>query len=268
MPKPKVNGTLQPVEQPREILWDPRSGSQLVRTFECADPNGLYGIAAGFAGSLWGYRHSTGGPKSVLVASASGADAGQPEVTTDTWQILANEIQKDVKEHPTFLAMEESFPGTIGYVVDDVDRYNQRQPAGTPAPAAGAAATAALLFNLLVRGTTHYALSQYVLRHTTNVSNRYAANVADTNIERVYTTDQLLTEAQSANFWSFPLPGRMGYKISNIGAPTARTGYLWGWRKLASTETTSANNRVEITTEYWLEQWPLVLYPAGTFAPP
>ena len=77
MPKPKVNGTLQPVEQPREILWDPRSGAQLVRTFECADPNGLYGIAAGFAGSLWGYRHSTGGPKSVLVASASGPDAGR-----------------------------------------------------------------------------------------------------------------------------------------------------------------------------------------------
>jgi hypothetical protein len=263
MPELRINGTLSPVPQAPEYDFSPQGGLVVTQRWESAGDN-LRGLFAGYTALRVASNMIPSKGRSVLVARASGPLAGEPETTTDTWQIMANEIQKDVKEHPTFLAMEELFPGTIGYVVRDVDRYNQGLGPDTPAPPPGAAATAALLFGLLVRGTTHYALSQYVLRHTTNVSNQYAANVADTNIERTYTTAQLLAEAQNVNSWAYPLPGRMTYKITNIAAPALHSGYLWGWRKLASTETTSANMRIEITTEYWLEQWPLVLYPIAS----
>jgi hypothetical protein len=55
------------------------------------------------------------------------------------------------------------------------------------------------------------------------------------------------------------MPGRMVYKLQNLVAPTAKTDYIWGWRKLPSTETTTSGNRVEITTEYWLEQWDIAI---------
>jgi hypothetical protein len=158
--------------------------------------------------------------------------------------------------------MEENFPNTIGYVVRDVNLYNQGQMPGTPAPAGGAAADAALLFNLLTRGITHYATSQYVLRHTTNVSNVYAANIADAYVEYVYTVAQLLTEIGASGGWTFPCPGRLQYKIQTIPTPAARSNFLWGWRKLASTEVTSATNRIEISAEYWLGQWGIPPYTA------
>ena len=120
---------------------------------------------------------------------------------------------------------------------------------------------AGYLAELLLAGTTHYAFGQWVLRHTTNVSNAFAANIADLNVERCYTTFQLLTEVQNPSLWTFPMPARMAYKLNAIAAPASQADYQWGWRKLASPETTSANNRLEITTEYWLAQWHMFLYP-------
>lgn len=253
-----------PVRQPDTIRFDPNRGVVVEQSYEAAGLTTLNQIAIAYQAAGWQYNFTPSGTVSRIVSSASGPAAGQPETTTDTWQILANEIQKDVKEHPTFLAMEESYPGTIGYVVRDVDLYNSGQSPGSPAPDAGATADASKLFHLLKRGATHYALSQYVLKHTTNVSNRYGVNISDVNIEKLYTTTQLLAEVTSGALWTFPMPPRLVYKLQAIPSATARTNYLWSWRKLASTETTTANNRVEISTEYWLEQWSTILYTAVT----
>lgn len=263
MVNPIINGSIAAFAQPPEVTFDPQRGQIISQRWESAG-DGLGGVACGLAASRIPYNWTKSGRKSVLVASASGSQLGIPEVICDTWQILANEIQKDIKEFPGFLEMEENYPGTIGYIVRDVNLYNAGEAVGSPAPDAGAQPEAGYLFELLVRGTTHYALGQYVLRHTTNVGNQYAANVADTNIERCYTTSQLLVEVQDGASWAYPLPGRMAYKLSNITAPEARTNYQWGWRKLPSQETTAANGRIEITTEYWLEQWHTFLYPPVT----
>jgi hypothetical protein len=53
-------------------------------------------------------------------------------------------------------------------------------------------------------------------------------------------------------------------KLQGLAAPPAQPDYLWGWRKLPSTETTTAASRIEITTEYWLEQWSLYYYQTAT----
>ena len=259
MAAPKINGTLQPVLQPLEITYDPSRGSLVKLTWESAG-NNLGGIATNLLNNRIAYQFQPNGRKSRIVATATGSQAGYPDIVTDTWQILANEIQKDIKQHPLFLAMEAAMPGTIGYVVRDVALYNQGLALGTPAPDPSVAVVATQLFNLLIRGTTHYALSQYVLRHTTNVSNAYAANVSDLNINCVYNPAALFAEVTNANSWIFPLPGRLLFKLQAIAAPIAQPFYLWGWRKLAATETTAATNRIDITTEYWLEQWSTVLY--------
>ena len=184
--------------------------------------------------------------------------------SSDDWQVTANEIQVDIKQHPEVLAMEAAYPGTIGYIVRDVELYNQGEAPGDPAPNAGAMPTSGRLFAHLIRGVTHMAKSQYVLKHTTSVGNGYAANISDVNIERNYTTAQLLAEVTNPALWVFPMPGRLQFKLQAIAAPSSVTGYQWGWRKLASSETTSASNHVSISTEYWLEQWSNWLYPPVT----
>jgi len=263
MPKPIINGTLGPILQPLEISYDPTRGALVQLSWESAG-EGLSGVANNLLQARIAYQFTPNPRRSRVVASASGPQAGYPEVIVDNWQILANELQKDLRQHPDVLAMEAAYPGTIGYVMRDADLYNQGLPAGTPAPDPGANPTAAYLFALLKAGSTHYAYAQYVLKHTTNVSNVYQSNVADVNVDKIYTMDQLIKEVSNANAWIFPLPGRLIYKLQQIAAPAARTGYLWGWRKLGTTEITSATNRVDLSTEYWLEQWgsPLPYKPA------
>jgi hypothetical protein len=263
MPNPRINGTLAPVSKAPEVSYDPSRGQIISQQWESAG-DGLAGVASAYASSRIQYQWTKSRHRSRLVANASSSQLGFPEVACDTWQILANEIQKDVKEFPGFRTMEASYPGTIGYVVRDAQLYLEGKEPGTPAPDVDAMPESGYLFELLTRGTSHYALGQYVLRHTTNVSNLYAANIADINIEKCYTTAQLLAEVQNGSLWTFPLPGRLAYKLQNIAAPAAQTHYQWGWRKLPSPETTTANNRVEITTEYWLEQWHTFLYPPVT----
>ena len=263
MPSPKINGTLAPVAKAPEVTWDPQRGQIISQRWESAGDR-LGSVASAYATSRIQYNWTKSKTRSVLVANASSSQLGFSEVICDTWQILANEIQNDVKAFPGFQAMEASFPGTIGYVVRDVELKLQGKSPGTPAPDGGAMPQSGYLAELLSRGTTHYALGQYVLRHTTNVSNGYGSNIADSNVERCYTTAQLLAEVQDAGLWTFPMPGRLAYKLQNIPTPTAQTHYQWGWRKLPSPETSGATNRIELTTEYWLEQWHIFLYPPVT----
>lgn len=261
MPKPIINGTLEAIKQPSEYQYDPQRGVTRVDRWEAAGPSGLYGLVATLGALGTAYNFTPSSAKSVLVATATGPENGQPEVATDTWQIVGNELQKSLFEHPASLAIEAAWPGTLGIVKRDVESYNRGEPLAAPAPnVAAVAAGAGKLFALLQRGTTHFGFAQYVLKHTTNASVAYDKNVSDTNVEKIYTTAQLLVEAQSATLWSFPLPGRLSAKINAIQAPTPVTDYLWGWRKVPSTETTAANNRIEITTEYVLEQWSTFIY--------
>lgn len=111
------------------------------------------------------------------------------------------------------------------------------------------------LYERTQKGSADYYTEGYVLRHTTNVSNRYSANIADFNINCIYTTAQLLSEVQNPSLWVYPMPGRLAYKLNALPAPPFQPFYLWGWLKSASSESTSANNRVNIVTEYELAHW-------------
>ena len=130
----------------------------------------------------------------------------------------------------------------------------------------GLGANATAMLARIVRGEDHYAMSSYVLRHTTNVGARSTWNVSDSNVDRIYTKDKLLTECQSTALWTNPLPTRLATKIEALDTnrPSDKTDYLWGWLKRGSTESTEANNRIGVTTEYWLDQWSQHEYATAT----
>src|SRR5205807_9626248 len=142
MPSPRITGSLEPIRQPVEVDFDPSRGLQVIQRYESAGDN-LVGTANLFHAARIAYNLTRSGGKSVLIATTSGAAAGYPEVTVDTWQIVANEIQKDIYEHPLALYLEETWPKTLGYLKRDLDLYNQGLPLGTPAPDPGAVAAGA-----------------------------------------------------------------------------------------------------------------------------
>lgn len=196
-------------------------------------------------------------------------DDSTSEYTIDSWEIVGNEESKDGLSHPSIIAIIDAYQagagaanGTAGDVfaairaaLDDNENTTDTFTNGSPLLAPYAGTLVEFAYTLQQRGSGAFRYGQYVLRHRTNVSNRWLANVADVGIDQVYTTAQLLTEVTDSGLWIFPLPPRLQFKLAAIPAPVPQTNYLWGWLKAASTETTAANNRVDIATDYTLEQW-------------
>lgn len=112
-----------------------------------------------------------------------------------------------------------------------------------------------------LRGSNVFVRGKYVLRHTTNAPSDYSANIADYGVEKIYSIAQLLTEVQSSALWILPLPGYLAYKINTYAAPTSMpASYQWGALKLRSGATTAALGRIDITTEYLIDAWPVHTY--------
>jgi hypothetical protein len=182
------------------------------------------------------------------------------QFTLDVWQLLANEESRDGLSHPVLLnyldeddiALMRQHLENNDEIVDvftgsgDLAAFN-----GTPVPG---------FYELQQRGATDYRRGNYVLKHTTNAPNRWTSNIADVGVDQIYTPAQLLSEVQDSGLWINPIPGRLAYKIANIPTQGPESEYLWGWLKSGSTETTAANNRIEISTEYTLELWSIQYY--------
>lgn len=176
------------------------------------------------------------------------------QYTLDNWQILANEESRDGLSHPTVLSLATD--EQIALIRGHLEANDSPDTAFADPDLAGLAGGPVQRFYALQqRGSENYRRSHYVIRHTTNAPNRWAVNVADVNVGMIYTPAQLFTEVQDPFLWIYPMPARLVFKLASIPAPTFQANYLWGWLKGAATETTAANNRIDIVTEYVLEQW-------------
>lgn len=110
-------------------------------------------------------------------------------------------------------------------------------------------------------GRTNFLRGKYVLRHTTSAPSNYNLNVADFNVEKIYTISQLLSECQSTSLWILPLPSYLAYKISSYPIPDyIPSNYQWGALKSGSSASSAANRRIEIQTEYLIDGWPIHTY--------
>lgn len=189
--------------------------------------------------------------------------------TIDTWQIVGNDENRDGLSHPVLASTLAAASLDADKIINQMRAHLKNDDDPTALFAAGgdfygAPPIVKAFYSLQLRGSEEYRHSQYVLRHTTNAPNRYTANISDVGVEMVYSTSKLLTECQNSGLWIFPLPARLAYKIGQIVLPppfgvlppnASAAGYTFGWLKSPSTETTAANNRIDITTEYTLELW-------------
>ena len=133
--------------------------------------------------------HRPSGRKSKLSYTTTTTPGGV-EVPIDTWQVLGNEISEDIKGHPAIVALNDARTINFQEIQHNVDLF--RASTGNYSLPYVPGTQSRVIANLLLHGVTSYVRGQYVLRHTTNVSNRYNVNVADQNIEKVYTTAQLV----------------------------------------------------------------------------
>jgi len=264
-----AKGSSLPMRQPDRVGWDPTRGATRWAVWKCINQAQIDTLAAQAAGLLLPYNLvSTGTTHTIEVEIVGGsvnpALQAQP---LDRWEMPGNEIQKTIWEHNKLIGVDPEAVALAQKWLADGKTYSQCA-VDNDAVWAGLSSTEdddlAAAFELAQRQSTHFPIGQYVLRHLSNVGAGWAANITDLNVEKIYTAQQLLAEVCDPVLWLYPLPPRLQLKIQTLRAPTARTGYLWGWRKLPSTEATAAGGRIELSTEYWLEQWSTWIYDVVT----
>lgn len=111
------------------------------------------------------------------------------------------------------------------------------------------------------RGATVFYRGKYTLKHTTFAPNSYSANVADFNVEKIYSISQLISECQNGSLWVLPIPTFLTYKIIHYPVPVAiPPNYMFGALKMRALAVLAARGRIEISTEYLIDSWPIHAY--------
>lgn len=263
MPRVIINGSLAPVNKPTEVDFDPNRGLVMHLAYESAGAN-LGGLANTFINSGVAFRWVNSGVKSRLDATVSGGTSGLPDRAQVNWQLLANETQKSIFESDVGLQASELFPpdpahGSTGLISDikgaaaalqnnDFSAYNDIIE---DLPDDQMAYLNALV-PLLLAGTTHFSFGQYVLKRSITVSNFYTGAVTDESLSELI--------IPFASIFNLGITPAIANSIASIPTPAPHANYLWGWRQLPSTAVTTAQNRVEVSTELWLDNWSLILY--------
>ena len=255
-------GTLQPLRQRLTEKWSPSGGFTSGIEWLGFGETEMRALAQQYADA--GFEYEFVDQHGIFTLTGTDTSGN---ITIDTWEIGAqDEIVSSLKNPRNIAAIPAGYLELIGYALKkdvSIEAASAALEADTGdiySDTIIGNAEAVRLYERLLKDQTGFLDSKYILRHTTNVGNRWGVNVADINVNAIYTTAQLLSETQNASSWVYPLPGRLAYKISNLSADAiSRYGtlsaYQWGWLKSASPENTAANNRVNIVTEYKFDNW-------------
>jgi hypothetical protein len=255
-------GTLDPKLQRRVIQYSPSSGYTQNWDYKGFGENLMLSLMSSYTNQ--GCEVTFTGEHGVYTLQVKDSTG---TTTLDTWQIQNQTMQLSRTRNPKLIAAtSETTLRVVARAISDSTTVTaaaaaiQKEIGGTvTAPSLGSAGNRTIsgrIFDTMKDGFTSYDRSTYVLRHTTNAPSNYGSNVADFNVDCIYTTSQLLSETQNSNYWLLPLPGALAYFIQGADAamPAAPAGYTNGWFKFGSSRSTAANNRIEINTEYMLGQ--------------
>ena len=277
---PIKKGTVGPITKPFKVRFDPRAG----QTLEQELTGGVNALLALFATAQAQGATGEFDVNPVLSKLTSETPIGGitingvtiPDYVFDQWEIETNESSESVFGDPRVKNnISVGDRAVIARAVADgkslaeaVSAVNSDLGTSYTAPTAG---NSLQLYNEMIKGQDSWGPFTYVLRHTSNVSQYSGYNVADNNVNCLYTTGQLLTEVgnalwtyPNASLWTYPLPTRLVTKINNIPVQSPASDeaayYLWSWKKSASREQINAQFRVDIVTEYVLALWSTIRY--------
>ncbi len=254
--KMRATGTLSPFLVSTQVSHDPTRGLIVRPRYRCVGDN-MGGIANVYYAARVGYEWEKSAHKSEFTATISGGQAGLPDDAKDNWQLMANEIHKDLftsKICSDGIAGDAKFASKVegafaAYKENDFDGANEIRDS---VDSSVLSEFDTMIF-LLGKHVDSFYVGQYVLRHSINISNFYTASLpGDGSVEHVWAPGDLLS--------AFAIPAYLSQKISSIPEPDFQARTLWGWRQLPSTASTAAQNRVDVSTEWWLDLWSTDLY--------
>lgn len=270
---PIVNGTPLPLPQNAIYDFDPVRGYIVRQEYDGVSQEAMLSLQQQYVLNGIACRLTFAQGRAKLEI-----DDSTQEYTLDSWGLGGEDEAVDVLLHPQVAADLATAGITYSTGIAALQTHLQNQDNQATAfgqPGSGSTLAPLIgsltyyLYPYILAGLTSFKSSAvsdtgYVLRHKTNVSNRYTDNIADYGVGQIYTTAQLLSEVTDSGLWAVPLPIRLAYKVSMLMPPNLPSDiagdWLIGWFKGRSTEDTAANNRVDIETSYTYGQFERALY--------
>lgn len=211
-----------------------------ISTFE-GGKTAILGLAASpsLAGSSLDLDDSDA-PLWRLVVSTPDYETGEAAEISTTYELLGNDLQKDIWEHPSVAGLDNHTVREIRKKLAD-SSYDYT-PSGVGLS----------IYNHLLRNQNFFIVSQYVLRVTQLVGSRRVLSIGFANAGKIFTSLD----------GELGLPSALGFTVADIMAnpPEARAGEAFGWLKKTPTLTQRSDGKFVISIEYWLESWSTFLY--------
>ena len=251
--------------------WSPTTGWTFDQDFRGLNYFSMQALANVYSGAGIEYELTLeNGIASMRTIDTTG------NVTIDVWEIHASQVTKSIFENPlVILSVPANDLSVIAYAALNgattlpaaVSGLNASNPGTTYTTPNMSNANTLWLWNMVTQnGIESFFSDQYSLRHSTNASNRGYYNVADVDVNCIYTQAQLYSEITNSGSWIFPCPPEIIGALNTVFAhlPSPIYPFVQGALKGGASRTTAANNRVNVTTEYLLENISGYLYPLAT----
>lgn len=207
----------------------------------------------------------------ITYATSTPVDGNGDEQVFDTWELLGNDVEKSVFQHPNTLVLDESL---MAFVRNSLKRAEE-DDTGTFTFVSSNNAT--MLFRHALNGYDGFLLSQYVLRRTSTVPSTSNVRASFTNTFKIHTTAQLKTQENipanilfsldqidahlpTAPLSSWKYPSDFTPPIGGSAKTTDTPVMKWGWLKRTPTIMQAAGNKFSLTYEYWHAAWSTWIY--------
>ena len=184
-------------------------------------------------------------PYATLEARINTVLDGRAEVPINVWELIGQDINHDLYEHPLAGGISETELAKLRKAVDQ----NRRGETVSVFPNDSNALT---MYGLLSKGTDSFVRCQYVLRKSQTVTSNFTLAVSTYGVDAIWSLNQIYAIE--------PIYNRIYDTIVTIAEPTAKPGFVFGWLKKSPQITAEANNKIRITQEWWLEQWSTWIY--------
>lgn len=209
------------------------------------------------------------GPVYRLTVTTPDIPSGGSDGVHNTYfELLGNALQFDLREHPKALSLETTLSASANRIKLITDYINGADGATAATATAGLTnvngklSDAQTLIYLMQQrgGNATFQRSQYVFRCTRVASNRATVDVGYSNVEKILTTAQVIAETGPPA----GILAAIADAVTNATPTDVPDGYQFGWLKQTPTVTTTADNLLQIVSEYWLESWSTWIYATAT----
>jgi hypothetical protein len=236
------------------VIWRSRSGNTTERVWE-GTADGVNGVIA----NLSRYDEFTIDPNNAPLYRLTVRTPDTLDQASDpqwSWEIVGEDNQKDIYEHPRIVAITQSDDGLeeLRVCKDAIEN---------PLPNASPAITdpdILRVYFLKLHGTEGWRWPTYRLRLTKTVGPEYDGEIADDGACRVYSAADIVAEHSQ-----FPMYTRTYRRVAALqnanpeiifgGNAALADGYTWGWLKSPTTESEMGQFRIRLQTEWVLDFW-------------